>query len=71
MKDVRDLAPDGSREKYLDISDVAHIAQEMQERDEKIRLHPEDAVSVKLWMDRLRDNNAVMGTSGIEPMTFS
>ena len=31
----------------------------MQEQDAKIRLHPEDAISIRLWMDRLRDNGAL------------
>ena len=37
------------------LSDVSWLARTLEE--EKIRLHPEDAILAKLWMDRLKDEN--------------
>jgi hypothetical protein len=46
---------EGSRDRFIALSDVSRLARTLE--DEKIRLHPEDAISAKLWMDRLKDDN--------------
>ena len=58
MSTVRDSAPDGSRDKFIAPKDVNRMARALD--DEKIRLHPEDAISTKLWVDRLKADNALV-----------
>jgi hypothetical protein len=35
-----------------DVSQMSHAVEQ-----ETIHLHPEDAISIKLWMDRLKEDN--------------
>ena len=58
MSTVRDSAPDGSHDKFIAPKDVNRMARALD--DEKIRLHPEDAISTKLWVDRLKADNALV-----------
>ena len=58
MSTVRDSAPDGSRDKFITPKDVNRMARVLD--DEKIRLHPEDAISTKLWVDRLKADNTLV-----------
>ena len=52
------MAPDGSRDKFVDFSDVSRVAQLVDA--EMIRLHPQDGVSVKLWVERLKEENILI-----------
>lgn len=52
---IRAAAPDGSRDKFADFGDVSRVARVLDA--ETIRLHPQDGVSVKLWVERLREEN--------------
>jgi hypothetical protein len=58
VRAVRDSAPDGSRDRFIAPKDVNRMARALD--DEKIRLHPEDAISTKLWVDRLKADNALV-----------
>ena len=53
--DVKKSAPIGSRDRYIALNDVNHVAQAL-ERDTK-QLHPEDIISTKLWIDRFKSEN--------------
>jgi hypothetical protein len=44
-----------SRERYISPVYVNRWARQIEQ--DKIRLNPEDAISVKLWVDRLKDQN--------------
>jgi hypothetical protein len=54
-RDIRDSAPDGSRDQFISLQDVCRMARAVKE--ENIRLHKEDAISTKLWVDRLKAKN--------------
>jgi len=55
VHDIRDSAPNGSRDRFISLQDVCWMARAVEE--ENIRLHEEDAISTKLWVDRLKVNN--------------
>jgi hypothetical protein len=55
VRDIRDLAPDGSWDRFISLHDVCRMAHAVEE--ENIRLHEEDAISTKLWVDRLKARN--------------
>ena len=44
-----------SQDRYISPEYVNHWAQQVERG--KIQLHLEDAISIKLWVDRLKDNN--------------
>jgi hypothetical protein len=54
-RDIRDSAPDGSSDQFISLQDVCQMARVVEEED--IRLHIEDAISTKLWVDRLKAKN--------------
>ena len=54
-RDIRDSAPDGSRDRFILLQDVCRMARMVEEED--IRLHKEDGISTKLWVDRLKAKN--------------
>ena len=49
VRDIRDSAPDGSCDRFISLQDVCRMARAVEE--ENIRLHEEDAISTKLWVD--------------------
>ncbi len=53
--DIQDSAPDGSQDRFISLQDVCWMACAVKE--ENIRLHKEDAISTKLWVDRLKAKN--------------
>jgi hypothetical protein len=55
---IRAAAPDGSHDKFADFSDVSRVARVLDA--ETVRLHPQDGVSVKLWVERLREENILV-----------
>jgi hypothetical protein len=55
---IHTVAPDGSRDKFADFSDVSHVACVLDA--ETIQLHPQDGVSVKLWVERLKEENILV-----------
>jgi hypothetical protein len=59
---IQDLAPDGSQDQFILLQDVCHMARTVNE--ENIRLHKEDGISTKLWVDRLKVKN-ITRISGI------
>jgi len=42
-RDIRDSAPDGSRDRFISLQDVCRMARAVEEED--IRLHEEDGIS--------------------------
>ena len=44
--------PDRSRNQLLSLNEVNKIAQALDD-DDKVRLHPDDAISTRLWVERL------------------
>jgi hypothetical protein len=55
VRDIRDLAPNGSQDRFISLRDVCHMARAVKE--ENIRLHEGDSISIKLWVDRLKVKN--------------
>jgi len=55
VRDIRDSAPNGSQDRFISLQDVCQMARAVEE--ENIRLHKEDAISTKLWVDRLKAKN--------------
>jgi hypothetical protein len=55
---IHAVAPDGSSDKFADFSNVSHVARILDA--ETIQLHPQDGVSVKLWVERLREENILV-----------
>jgi len=49
VRDIRDSAHDGSRDRFISLHDVCRMARAVKE--ENIRLHKEDGISTKLWLD--------------------
>ena len=47
--------PENSRNRFISLAHVRQMAQVIEE--ETIRLHDEDGISMKLWMDRLEQEN--------------
>jgi hypothetical protein len=47
--------PSGSRDRFIALGDVSWMAWALEE--EKVWLHPEDAISTKLWVNRFKDEN--------------
>jgi hypothetical protein len=50
--------PDGSQDKFIALADVSQLGRGM--KQQTICLHPTDAISVRLWVDRFRDNNTLV-----------
>ena len=48
-------APDGSRDKFVDFGDISRAARVLDA--ETICLHPEDVISLKLWVERFKEEN--------------
>ena len=58
MHTICDAESLDSRDRYISPDYVNRIAWQIEH--EKIRLHPEDLMSVKLWVDKLRANNVIL-----------
>ena len=52
---MKKAAPIGSRDRYITLSDVNHLAQALEQ--ETKQLHSEDIISTKLWIDRYKFEN--------------
>jgi hypothetical protein len=48
-------APQGSQDRFITLTDVGRLLRVINE--EKIRLHPEDAISTRLWIDHIKSDN--------------
>jgi hypothetical protein len=48
-RNIWDSAPDGSYDRFISLQDVCQMACMVEEKD--IRLHNEDGISTKLWVD--------------------
>src|SRR5216683_7519629 len=55
VHDIWDSAPNGSWDQFISLQDVCRMACMVEE--ENIRLHKEDAILTKLWVDRLKVKN--------------
>jgi hypothetical protein len=53
--DIQDSAPNGSWDRFILLQDICRMACMVEEED--IRLHKEDGISTKLWVDRLKATN--------------
>jgi hypothetical protein len=63
---IRDLAPHGSHDRFISPSDVSKIGRSLLKNE--ICLHPEDAISIKLWIDRIKDEDTlIFHKSRIDP----
>ena len=51
VRAIRDSAPDGSRDQLIALQEVNHVAQDLV--NDKIRLHPDDAISTRLSLEDL------------------
>ena len=49
---IREFAPDGSRDQLISLREVNKIAQALDDND-KIRLHPDDAIATRLLIEQL------------------
>ena len=49
---IRKFAPDGSRDQLISLREVNKIAQALDDND-KIRLHPDDAIATRLLIEQL------------------
>ena len=56
MRRIRAWAPDGSRDRYISPQDISRLGRLL--TNDKIRLHPEDAISTQIWADKFRSENA-------------
>jgi hypothetical protein len=55
VHDIQDLAPNGSQDRFISLRDICRMACAVEE--ENRRLHEEDSISTKLWVDRLKAKN--------------
>jgi hypothetical protein len=53
---IRDSAPDGSCDQLIALQEVNYIAQDLD--NDKIRLHPDDALSTRLMLEHLASKDA-------------
>ena len=53
--DIQDSASNGSWDRFILLQDICRMACMVEEED--IRLHKEDGISTKLWVDRLKATN--------------
>jgi hypothetical protein len=63
---IRDLAPPNSRDRFISPSDVSRMGRSLLKNE--ICLHPEDAISIKLWGNRIRDeDDLIFHKSRLDP----
>jgi hypothetical protein len=55
---IRDLAPHDSRDRFISLSDVSKMGRSLLKNE--ICLHPEDAISIRLWFDRFKDEDSLI-----------
>jgi hypothetical protein len=55
---IHDSAPENSRDHYISPEYVNRYARQMEQA--KVRLHKKDAISVNLWIDRLKEQNTLV-----------
>ena len=56
IRRIRAWAPDGSRDRFISPQDITRMGRLL--ANDKICLHPEDAISLQMWADKLRSENA-------------
>jgi len=56
MRRIRAWAPNGSRDRFVSPKDITRLGRLL--TNDKIRLHPEDAISTQIWADKFRSKNA-------------
>jgi hypothetical protein len=52
---ISDLAPQGSQDRFITLTDVHRLSRMLDE--EKIWLRPKDAISTRLWVDHLKSDH--------------
>ena len=52
---IQDSALLNGRDRFITLRDVSRMSRAVEQ--ETIRLHPEDAIFIRLWMDRLKEDN--------------
>jgi hypothetical protein len=55
LRTIRDSAPENSRDHYILPEYVNQYSCQMEQAE--VRLHKKDAISVNLWIDRLKEQN--------------
>ena len=58
MRRIHAWAPDGSRDRFISPQDITRLARLL--TNDKIRMHPEDAISTQIWADKLRSENVTI-----------
>ena len=56
MRRIHAWAPHGSRDRFISPQDITRLGRLL--TNDKIRLHPEDAIFTQIWADKLRSENA-------------
>ena len=54
MRIISNSAPQGSRDRFITLADVGRLSRVLNE--ENVRLHQEDAISTRLWIDNLQSD---------------
>ena len=63
---IGDSVPDGSHDRFVALADISRSARVLEE--ETVRLHPEDAISTKLWVEKMKEKNvSIFFKSKIDP----
>ena len=55
---IHNLAPHGSHDQFISLSDVSRMGRTLLKNE--ICLHQEDAISIKLWINRIKDEDALI-----------
>ena len=55
LRTIHDSAPESSRDHYISPAYVNRYARELEQAN--VRLHKKDAISVRLWIDQLKEKN--------------
>ena len=58
LRTIRDSAPENSQDHYISPEYVNRYARQMEQAE--VRLHKKDAISVNLWIDRLKEQNTLV-----------
>jgi len=69
VRAIEDAVPDLSCDHFISIADVRHMAQVL--KNEIIRLHPEDLISVRLYTDQLKAQHAQVFYKSKEDLSTS
>src|SRR6267142_3997951 len=58
LRTIHNVAPESSRDYYISPEYVNQYARQIEQAD--VRLHKKDAISVRLWIDQLKEKNMLV-----------